>query len=111
MRGSLKGILARVERMNAGFQQGDCGKGHTRHRLSMVWYGQEVPPWPEPDTPRNCEVCGQPFVFRHLVDQLGEAPGVVSHPPADFVPRSTICTAPGFWPAGYPGERGEIHAW
>lgn len=113
MRGNLRGVLTRVQRMSVDVKRGDCGKDHHRLRVTMVWGDGPVPAWPEPDTPRTC-ACGQPFAFRHVIDQLeAEAgPGQTPMAPPEFVPGSTICVGgDSMFPGGYPGERRVIHAW
>jgi len=66
MRGSLRGILSRVERMGTEVRQHGCGGDHTRTKISFVDGDQAPPPWPEAGAPQEC-ACGEPLEYLHHV--------------------------------------------
>jgi hypothetical protein len=69
MRGSLRGIAARVERLADDARREGCSGVHTRVKVSQTWGDDPVPAWPEPDAPRIC-TCGQPMTYSHVVHRL-----------------------------------------
>lgn len=69
MRGNLRGVLTRVNRLSQGAQQSVCDGNHTRLRVSVVEGDEPVPPWPDRDAPETCE-CGEPLKYRRVIHEL-----------------------------------------
>lgn len=69
MRGNLRGMLSRVNRLSQSLQPPVCDGNHQRLGMSFVYGDEPVPPWPDQDAPETCE-CGESLEYRRVIHEL-----------------------------------------
>ena len=69
MRGNLRGMLSRVDRLSQGLHPPECDGNHIRLGMSFVHGDEPVPAWPDPDAPETC-ACGAPLEYRRVIHEL-----------------------------------------
>jgi len=69
MRGSLKGVRSRVERLATQTAAAACSGHHQRTRIIWLEDDEPAPPWPEAEEGGTC-VCGESLEYLSIENSV-----------------------------------------
>ena len=76
MRGSLKGVRSRVERLATLTASAACAGNHQRIRIIWLEGHEPAPPWPEAEAGGQCACGGRAGVFNDRERRSRQKPSV-----------------------------------